>query len=220
VYITKSGVCFFSTLANVDGIPRSLVARSTDGGRTWSTTTVLPYTDRQWLVVDSGRGPFGGRSYFTGTGVYQSREGKRAVAPYLARSDDQGLSFPFRTLVAYDRADDGSTALNAVPMEPLVTPRGLLILTLQGSPDQQTVERANRDSLNAWAFGLITSDDGGQSFGPARYSPQPRLSVTGSAQRRVRSTFAGGFVRTAIDISPGRFNNRNRSLRRARVAYR
>lgn len=209
VYITDSGVCFFSTLAKVNGISRSLVARSTDGGRTWPNITVLPNTDRQWLVVDSSRGPFAGRVYFTATGVYQSRDGVRAVAPYLTRSDDEGLTFPFRTIVGYDRSGSNSAnPLNAVPMEPLVTPRGLLVLTLQGAPDQQTTERAKRDSLNAWGFGLMVSDDGGDSFGPARYAPTARFSVTGNARRRSRSTSAGGFVRTAIDTSSGRFGNR------------
>lgn len=209
VYITSSGTSFFSTLAEVNGINRSLVARSTDGGRTWRTTAVLPYADRQWLAFGVGRGPFGRRTYFTGTGQYQLREGARAVAPFLARSDDDGLTFPFQTLVAYDRAGpDPAAPLNAVPMEPLVTPRGLLVLTLQGAVDKQTAERAKRDSLNAWSFGLVTSDDGGDSFGPARYTPTSRLSVTGNARRRLRSISAGGVVRTAIDASSGRFGNR------------
>ena len=209
VYITNTGVCLFSTLSKVNGVSRTLVARSTDGGRTWPNTAILPNTDRQWLVVDSGRGPFTGRVYFTATGVYQSREGVRAVAPYLTRSDDDGLTFPFRSLVGYDRGSSNSVnPLNAVPMEPLVTPRGLLILTLQGAPDQQTMERAKRDSLNAWAFGLMVSDDGGDLFGPARYAPTARFSVTGNAQRRFRSTSAGGVVRTTIDTSSGRFANR------------
>lgn len=209
VYITDSGVCFFSTLAKVNGINRSLVARSTDGGCTWHTTAVLPYADRQWLASDLSRAPFGGRTYFTGSGLYQSREGERAVAPFLARSDDEGLTFPFRTIVGYDRGGANPPApLAAVPLEPLVTSGGLLVLPLQGQVDQQTIERAKRDSLDAWSVGLITSDDGGESFGPARYAPTPRLSVTGSPRRRLRGLSAVGYVRTAIDASPGRYRNR------------
>ncbi|MBA3404910.1 MAG: exo-alpha-sialidase, partial [Gemmatimonadaceae bacterium] len=209
IYITNSGVSFFSTLAKVDGVNRSLVARSTDGGRTWRTTAVLPYADRQWLAFGLGGGPFGGRTYFTGTGVYQSREGTRAVAPFLARSDDFGLSFPLRTLVSYDRGGPDPTALlDAVPLEPLVTSRGLLVLPLQGSVDPGIAERAKRDSLNAWSVGLVASDDGGESFGPARYAPTPRLSVTGSPRRRLRGHSAVGYVRTAINASPGPYRDR------------
>jgi len=209
VYITNAGVCFFSTLANVDGIPRSLVARSTDGGRTWRTTSVLPYADRQWMAFGVGRGPFGARTYFTGTGVYQTEDSARAVAPFLARSNDSASTFPLRTLVAYDLAGPNPAApLNAVPLEPLLTSRGLLVLPLQGAVDQQTAERARRDSLNAWSVGLVTSDDGGDSFGPARYAPTPRLSLTGTPRRRLRATSATGYVRTAIDASPGRFRDR------------
>lgn len=208
VYITPSGTCFFSTLAPVNGVGRSLVARSTDKGRTWRTTAVLPNTDRQWLGFGSGRGLFGERIYFTSTGVYRSREGERAVAPYLARSDDDGLTFPLRTIIAYDKSVSSATPLNAVPQEPLVTPRGLLILTLQGAVDNQTAEKAKRDSLNVWSFGVAVSDDGGESFGPARYALTPRFSVTGNSRRVLRATSAGGAMRSAIDLSPGRFNNR------------
>lgn len=206
VSFTNSGLCFFSTLGSVNGVGRSFVARSTDGGRTWSTSTILPNTDRQFLIAESNRGPFGGRTYFIATSVYQSRDGARAIAPFLARSDDGGLTFPFRTFVR--DSSNPNAAFNAMPMEPLMTPRGLFVLALQGSPGEQTVERAKRDSLNAWAFGVALSDDGGESFSSARYAPMPRLSVTGSPRRRLRATSAGGFVRTAIDVSSGRFANR------------
>ena len=209
VYITNSGVSLFSTLAKVNGVDRSLVARSTDGGRTWRTTAVLPNTDRQWLTYDSSRGLFGGRTYFTATALYRSREGARRVAPFLARSDDGGLTFPSRTIVGYDRGGaDPAAPLDAIPLEPLLVPGGVLVLTLQGPVDRQTAERAQHDSLNAWSVGLMTSDDGGDSFGPARYAPTPRFKVTGSPRRRLRGASASGELRTAIDSSPGRYRNR------------
>lgn len=209
VYIARDGVSLFSTLADVDGVRRSIIARSTDGGRTWRRTTVLPYADRQWLASDPGRGLFGGRTYFTGTGVYSTREGSRGVTPFLARSDDGGQSFPLRSVAGDDRngANPGAP-LNAVPLEPLVTPAGLLLLTLQGSVDDQQAERFRRDSLNAWTIGVAVSDDGGESFGPARYAPKPRLSVTGSPRRRFRGHSAVGYVRPAMDLTRGRYRNR------------
>jgi hypothetical protein len=205
VYITKSGVSIFSTLGK-----QSHVARSTDGGRTWRTATVFPFTDRQWLVFDmSSSGPFGGRTYYTATGLNQSRDGVPGVALFLARSDDEGLTFPVRTLVTHDRGGPNSAApLDAIPFQPLVTPRGLFVLTLQGRVSPETSERAKRDSLNAWSLGLMTSDDGGDSFGPARYAPTPRFKTTGEARRRLRGITAGGEPRTAIDASPGHFANR------------
>jgi hypothetical protein len=202
VYMTNTGVSLFSTLAQVNGMAQSLVARSTDGGRTWRTTAGFPSTDRQWLAVDSSRHPFGGRTYFTATGFHQSRDSGRAAAPFLARSDDHGLTFPFRTLIGYDRAGaDPSAPLAAIPLEPFVTSRGLLVLPL-------TAEQAKRDSLNAWSVGLMTSDDGGESFGPARYAPSPRISITGGPHRRARGRSAVGSVRTAIDATSGRFRDR------------
>lgn len=205
VLISSSGVCGFVSL----GSDRTYVARSTDGGRTWQTTAVLPYTDRPWLVFDSSRGPFGGRAYFTGTGVYQTPNGDRGVAPFLARSDDGIMTFPFRSLISMDRGGpDPAAPLNAVPLEPLVTSRGLLVLTLQGAPGVQAAERAKRESLNAWGIGLAVSDDGGESFGPARYAPTARFSLTGSARRRHRAHSATGYVRPVIDTSSAPFRDR------------
>ena len=208
VYITRAGSSFFSTLATIDGVRRSVISRSTDGGRSWSSSTSLPYADRQWLASDRSRGPFGGRIYFTGTGVYASREGQRGVAPFLARSDDDGRTFPLKSLVAYDRGGtDPEAPINAVPLEPLVTSGGLLVLPLQGS-DERTIERLAPDSLSARPVGLVVSDDGGESFGAARYAPTQLITVTGSPRRRYRAVAAFGYIRAAIDMSSDRFRNR------------
>ena len=205
IYFAPTGEPYFSTL----GTRRSFVARSANGGRSWRTTAELPYADRQWLAFDRDRGPFVGRIYFTGTGVHRSRDGARAVAPLLARSDDGGRTFPMRKLVAYDRGGaNPDKPLDAVPLEPLVTASGLLVLTLQGTPSEETIAQARRDSLNAWAIGLIVSDDGGDSFGPARYSPTARHSVTGTSRRRLRSVSSTGYVRPAMDASAGAYRDR------------
>jgi hypothetical protein len=197
VYIAQSGSCFFSTLAEVDGVRKSVIARSVDGGRTWQTTAILPFADRQWLAFDSSRGPFGGRTYFTGTAAYSSRDGGRAVSPFLARSDDDGRSFPFRSVV--DRG---------VPLEPFVTPGGTLVLTLQGGIDQETWKQYLRDDLDVRGVGLMTSTDGGDTFSAASYASRLRHAIAGSARRLLRSSAAGGNVRTAMDLSSGRYRNR------------
>src|SRR5687768_4755988 len=54
----------------------------------------------------------------------------------------------------------------------------------------------------------MISDDGGDSFGPAVYAPTPRRSITGNARRRIRAHSATGYIRTAVDISSGKYRNR------------
>jgi hypothetical protein len=178
-------------------VRKSVIARSVDGGRTWQTTAILPFADRQWLAFDSSRGPFGGRTYFTGTAAYPSRDGGRIISPFLARSDDDGRTFPFRSVV--DRG---------VPLEPLVTPGGTLVVTLQGGIDEATWKRYLREELDVRGVGLTTSTDGGDTFSAASYAPRLRQEITGSARRRLRSLAAGGNVRTAMDVSSGRYGNR------------
>lgn len=209
VYLNSAGTAFFVTLAPVKDVERSVIARSTDGGRTWNTTTLLPFADRQWMAFDSGGGPFGGRAYFTGTGIHGTHDGARAASPYLARSDDDGQTFPMRSVVAYDRAGAAPHApINAIPLEPLVASRGLFVLPLQGSVDEPTRARLARDSLTARRVGLVASGDGGESFGPARYAPVQHTTLTGSPERRFRALSAFGCIRTASDASTGRFRNR------------
>jgi hypothetical protein len=208
VYFSYSGVAFFSCLATVKGLARTVVARSTDGGRTWRWTAILPYADRPWMVFAPIRGPFNGRVYFTGTGVYQSRDGARAAGPFVARSDDDGQTFPMRSVVAYDRGGtDPQAPINAVPLEPIVAPSGQLLLTLQHS-DKTTLDRLARESLTARMIGIIASDDGGDSFGPARYAPTQLITITGGGPGRHRATAAFGNIRSAIDSSSGPYRNR------------
>jgi hypothetical protein len=208
VYFSYSGGAFFSCLATVNGLERTVIARSTDGGRTWRWSAILPSADRPWMVFAPTRGPFGGRAYFTGTGVYRSRDGARATGPFLARSDDDGQTFPMRSIVAYDRGGtDAQAPINAVPLEPIVAPDGQLLLTLQGS-DLATLERLSRDSLTARTIGIITSDDGGESFGPARYAPTQHVTITGGGVGRHRATAAFGNIRSAVDSSASRYRNR------------
>ena len=208
VYFSSSGVAFFSCFVTVKRLDRTAIARSTDGGRTWRWTAILPPSDRPWMVFAPPAGPFGGRGYFTGTGGYRSRDGARATAPFLVRSDDDGQTFPMRSVVAYDRGGtDPQAPINAVPLEPLVAPGGQLLLTLQGG-DREMIERLARDSLTARKIGIITSDDGGESFGPARYAPTQLITITGGGAGRYRANAAFGNIRSAIDSSSSPYRNR------------
>jgi hypothetical protein len=208
VYFSSSGVAFFSVLATVNGLDRTAIARSTDGGRNWRWTAILPVADRPWMAFAPLRGPFGGRAYFTGTAAYQSRDGARATGLFLVRSDDDGQTFATRSVIAYDRGGSNPNApINAIPLEPLIAPTGQLLLTLQSS-DIATIERLKRDSLTARTIGIITSDDGGDSFGPARFAPTQLVTITGRGPGRYRATAAFGNIRSAVDASSSPYRNR------------
>jgi hypothetical protein len=207
VYFSSSGVAFFACFATVKGLDRTMIARSVDGGRTWRVASILPPTDRPWMVMTPNRGPFAGRVYFTGTAVFRSREGTRATGALLIRSDDDGQTFG-RNVIAYDRGGENPEApINAIPLEPIIAPTGQLLLTLQSS-DKATIDLLAPDSLTARTIGIITSDDGGESFGPARYAPRQLITITGGGIGRYRASAAFGNIRSAIDGSTGPFRNR------------
>lgn len=207
VAITRSGAALFATLARVNGEDQTAVARTTDGGRTWRWAAILPSSDREWMVVDRGAGPFSGRVYLATTGSYRTPEGRSATAPLIARSDDQGQTFPMRSLVTHDRGGLHPLApINAVPLEPMVA-GGLFVLALQGA-DTAELTRLARDSLTARTLGVAVSEDGGESFGAVRYAPRSHVVLTGSTRRRLRAWAAHGNVRTAIDASPGLYRHR------------
>jgi hypothetical protein len=113
-----------------------------------------------------------------------------------------------RSVVAYDRGGpDPQAPINAVPLEPIVAPGGQLLFTLQSS-DRSTIERLARDSLTARTIGVITSDDGGDSFGPARYAPTQLITITGGGAGRYRANAAFGNIRSAVDASSSPYRNR------------
>ncbi|MGH9713657.1 MAG: hypothetical protein ACRD5M_10200 [Candidatus Acidiferrales bacterium] len=198
--ITETGLSFFVTLPHkVNGAARSVIWRSSDGGRTWTSYSVLPYADREWMAFDPSHGAFSGRIYFTGTGTYTTRSGEESIAPFFASSDDGGRTFTRHILAHNSSEADPNALLIAVPLEPLVSPRGLLIFALQGSPDQKTADELEHQSLEGHRLGLMISDDGGQSFGPVRYAPHILTTLSGDSRRRYRALSAFGNPRTALD---------------------
>ena len=69
---------------------RTLVARSMDGGLTWSKPVPFPYVDREYLTVDRTNGKYAGRVYVNGTGSFRSLDTTRSNALMVFRSVDGG----------------------------------------------------------------------------------------------------------------------------------
>ena len=212
VHINRTGSAFFVSLARLRGRGVSLVSRSIDGGRTWSSGVVLPSADREWMAFDTSRAPFSGRTYFSGTGSYWSRSGdpQRTASPYLAWSDDDGQSFPLTNIVAHDiGGPDPQAALIGVPMEPQVTRNGVLVLPINAPAHLfATDDEYRRDTLPQRRVGLLASDDGGQSFGAVKYSPIFLTTMGGNPARQFRALSAFGVARTAIDATVGSYRDR------------
>ncbi|MGH9367820.1 MAG: sialidase family protein [Thermoanaerobaculia bacterium] len=71
-----------------------LVYRSTDGGSTWSDPTVLPFIDREWLVVDRTSGTRRGTLYLHGNAVRdRTVDGDERIVFTFYRSTDGGATF-------------------------------------------------------------------------------------------------------------------------------
>jgi hypothetical protein len=72
----------------------TLIYRSSDGGKTWSSPVSLPFIDREWLTVDRTSGPRRGQIYLHGNAVRDPTvDGDERIVFTLFRSRDGGASF-------------------------------------------------------------------------------------------------------------------------------
>src|SRR5262249_16645361 len=49
VYLSADGIGYLVVGTRVVDVPKTVISRSVDGGRTWPAPTILPYRDRPWL---------------------------------------------------------------------------------------------------------------------------------------------------------------------------
>ncbi len=108
-----SGKAYFSALIGQDSlgrhVERTFVFRSTDGGRTWSTPTLVPLgegggsVDHPSIVVDHTNGPFSGAIFTIATQAFRPKEDETEYHHHpiiLSHSTDEGRTFsaPIRML--------------------------------------------------------------------------------------------------------------------------
>lgn len=170
------------------------VWKSTDGGFTWGTPSIVPGRawDRPWIACDPGGGSANDRR------VYVAGKLPVKVFGHLASdiiavsaSRDRGASFPFPRLLLPAPEKD---LLNVVS-DLVVTNDGGVLMTLQLFPPAGL-----REALLTGNYSTILSDDGGRTFTVPR--PGPEFRVYGHA-REGKSLFALGGVRMAVDASGG-----------------
>jgi len=213
VYFDRRGTAFFVTGAKV-GNPKvgeeskTLIGRSTDGGRTWSDGLRMPYRDRPWLAFDEsgapGRfeaGPYDHDIYFAGMNSQQLRDGRPGNAIVFSRSTDDGKTFTHGELLLHDDGgSDREKTLNPGALtDMLVGPGGVLVMPFVAYTSEPGAPMADQEKepLYTNELRVLVSDDGGRTFGPMRKGPAMH-SVKGF--RGMHSTSA---ARAAIDLSRG-----------------
>lgn len=212
VYFDRTGTAFFVTGAKV-GNPKvgeeskTLIGRSTDGGRTWSELR-LPYRDRPWLAFDEsgapGRfeaGPYDHYIYFAGMNSQELRDGRPGNAIVFSRSTDGGKTFSNGELLLHDDTGvDREATLNPGALtDMLVGPGGVLVVPFVAYTQAPGTPAADLEKQDTYSneLRILVSDDGGRTFGAMRTGPSMH-AIKGF--RGMHSTSA---ARAAIDLSRG-----------------
>ncbi|MDX1674014.1 MAG: sialidase family protein [Longimicrobiales bacterium] len=151
VVFTSRGTGLF-TAVGTDGVR---VLRSPDGGATWSDDgfPVRDVHDHPMLVVDPTDGPFAGHVYFVSGrhGLNAQRHPRNAV--YVARSADDGRSFPFvEPVIASNLVYEAQL--------PVVLSDGTLLVAFS---DHRTMDGRALD-VGARRSWTLRSTDGGGTF--------------------------------------------------------
>jgi hypothetical protein len=190
VYFDESGIAYVCT---IDG-EGAVVARSTDGGRTWKAgvrTLEMRGLDRQYMAFDR-TGSFKGRGYLAG--VYNTRTGSGSAIGTMgvAATMDRGRSFaaarPFQT---------GTEDQAHIAARIHVTREGTVVLPFHA----MIRDEATRE-IRDWVR-VSYSTDGGKTFGISPRGPEIPFSNKNPLGRAV-----GGAPASALDVSGGPHSGR------------
>lgn len=155
VALREDGTALFAALA-----PRGEIrlARSNDGGRTWTAVPVDlgPRHDHETVIVDATAGPRAGSFYVVSGRMQRNKAGRGLASVFVARSADGGKTFaPPASVVASN--------LNSNALTPGLLSDGTLVLPyfdFQSNAD----DFKGAGMLERKRLWVITSADGGQTF--------------------------------------------------------
>jgi hypothetical protein len=140
--------------------PETLVYRSADGGRTWGDPTVLPFIDREYLAIDSTKGPRRGRVYLHGNAVRDATiDGDERIVFTFFRSDDQAKSFGYPSKLFSDGDHMPFGTGNSV-----VLSDGTFLMTFFEWNDRKNIAPEPSSDKATGSVKLLRSGDGGEHF--------------------------------------------------------
>jgi BNR/Asp-box repeat len=161
-----------STVSDESGEPnaptddsKTVVFKSSDGGRTWSETARFKLIDREYIGMDLTKGKYDGRIYVVGQGYFPNIDGRLDVfdgaSLQLFRSVDGGKNFLGPVCAKYPH---GATIGNVGPG--VVLSDGTFVVMF---------EVANAEHRNE--LHIISSKDGGETFARSVRVADPDLFV-------------------------------------------
>lgn len=142
---------------------RTVVYKSTDGGRTFSEISRFPFIDREFILRDATGGEYDGRLYIIGQGSVRGiggREDRRAHSLQMFRSSDDGRTFTGPVHAAYPQG----TIINGVGTGAVLSDGTVVVMFGHTKPDRsQNLEIEPTVGPNA-ELHVISSSDGGETF--------------------------------------------------------
>jgi hypothetical protein len=189
VYIARDGTAFMVVGTVVNGESKTVVGRSSDGGRTFGESVVLPYRDRPWMAFDTtgftGKGLFDGAIYVVG----------QLNGLVVSRSTDSGRTFTYGDHLKHDEGGpDQSARIAGIAGDVLITYDGSVVITYAEEPvEPNRASSYGHDTIVTRRLGFLVSDDGGRRWLGVRHGP-PIHSV-----RDYRRLLALQAVRSVIE---------------------
>jgi hypothetical protein len=175
---------------------KTVVYRSTDGGRTWKESSRFPFVDREYIAIDRTGGKYDGRLYIWGVGMVKGIAGDENSQLQIYRSLDDGVTFLGPTSIECSEGTSFAYLHSGVVLSDGTL---ALMFSLIKKGRQTSLEQEPLLGPNA-ELHLIKSRDGGEAFTKSQ-------KITEYKADRQRSE-GGNLGQLAVDSGSKQFKDR------------